>query len=303
MLGCILVSAGCSSLASRSAPAQFISTPPPGSPPASPSGIPFSAANPCQGAVAPATYEHVVWVVMENHSYSDVLGRAGSYLGQLAGQCGNATAFSAESHPSLPNYIAMTSGGTQQVADDAGPGAHRLTARSLFAQLGPDWRSLQESMPSNCARGDSGEYAVKHNPAVYYLDVAGLCAGQDVALGSVADVSARFTFITPNLCHDTHDCSVAAGDQWLSSVVPMMLNSPQYAAGGMAIVVTFDEDDGSGANRIPTVVIAPSVPTGTVVTTALDHYSLLRTTEEMLGLPAFLGAAAAAPSMRGPFHL
>jgi hypothetical protein len=68
------------------------------------------------------------------------------------------------------------------------------------------------------------------------------------------------------------------------------------------VFITWDESDGP-ANRIPTLVIAPSVKPGTVARGSFDHYSLLRTTEELLGLHRFLGAAAAAASMRGAFGI
>jgi hypothetical protein len=211
-----------------------------------------------------------------------------------------ATRFSAETHPSLPNYIAMTSGSTQGISDDADPSAHRLSGPSIFSQLGGDWRSLHESMPGNCASTASGHYAVKHNPAAYYTNIASACAAQDVPLMNPPDLSARFTFIKPNLCHDTHDCSVATGDAWMAGFLPKVLNSPQYRAGTTAVFITWDE--GNSANRIPTFVISPSTRRGTMSATPFNHYSLLRTTEEMLGLP-LLGKASKAPSMRPAFRL
>jgi hypothetical protein len=49
---------------------------------------------------------------------------------------------------------------------------------------------------------------------------------------------------------------------------------------------------------MPFLAVAPTVDRGAVVTVPVDHYALLRTTEELLGLPPRLGAAATAPSMR-----
>jgi len=117
------------------------------------------------------------------------------------------------------------------------------------------------------------------------------------------DLSARFTFITPNMCSSMHDCSVNEGDAWLSRWMPKFLDSPQYQAGNTAVFLTFDEDDHSANNHIATLVMAPSVPAGMRVSTAFDHYSMLRTTEELLGISTYLGRAATATSMRDPFHL
>ena len=273
-----------------------------------------TVAKPCGLAgAAPPIYRHVVWIVLENKSYAQVIGSGTApYLNRLASQCGLAESFYAEAHPSLPNYIAMTSGGTQGITDDAGPGSHPVDAENIFTQLGKDWRALQESMPANCSLSDSSFYAVRHNPAVYYPGVRSACATQDVPLANTPDLSARFTFITPNTCHDMHASScgedtsseVKQGDNWLKGFLPKVLASAQYRSGATAVFVTWDEDDASASNgqHIPTLVIAPTVPPGTAATARFDHYALLRTTEELLGLHSFVGAAAKAPSMRTAFH-
>ena len=244
---------------------------------------------------------------MENRDYSQIIGQpSASYENALAAQCGLATNYFAITHPSLPNYIALTSGDTQGIADDQGPGAHQLDVESIFSQLGTGgWRSLEESMPAthNCSLVNSGLYVVRHNPAAYYTNIRTDCGIYDVRLGSVPDISARFTFITPNKCNDTHDCPVATGDDWLKAFIPKLTSSPEYQAGSTAIFVTWDEDDsGDTGNQIPTFVIAPSTAPGTQGAPTFSHYALLHTTEEMLGLP-FIGGAGAAPSMRSDFNL
>jgi hypothetical protein len=254
------------------------------------------------------SYDHVVWIVMENHSFDQIIGSSDApYINQLAGQHGLAANFYAESHPSLPNYIAMTSGGSQGISDDNDPDAHPLDVPSLFSLLpGGASRSLEESMPSNCYRSDSGQYAVRHNPQAYYTNLGGDCAAYNVPLGDPPDLSARFTFVTPNLIHDMHDGTVADGDTWLSTFMPKVLSSPEYSAGRTAVFLTWDEDGsilGTGDNHIPTLVIAPSVAPGTRVTDRLDHYAMLRATQEMLGVTPLLGSAAGAADLRTPFNL
>jgi len=95
---------------------------------------------------------------MENHSYGQIVGSSDApYLNKLAGQAGLATSFYAEAHPSLPNYIAMTSGSTQGITDDNPPADHPLSVPSIFSLLpSGESRSLEESMPANCSRTDSG---------------------------------------------------------------------------------------------------------------------------------------------------
>ena len=262
-----------------------------------------SAARPCGIArKPPVVYRHVVWIVMENHSYPSVVGSPDApYLQSLASRCGVATNFSAETHPSLPNYVAMTSGSTQGVSDDDGPSSHPLAVPSIFSQLGSGWRVLADSMPENCATSDDGQYAVKHNPAAYYTNIRAACGRQDVPLGSVPDLTARFTFVVPNLCHDMHSCPTRDGDTWLAGFLPKVFNSRTYRAGATAVFITWDE--GEGDNHIATLVASPYTPRGLKVGTAFNHYSLLRTTEDLLGIRSHLGGAAGAPSMRRAFHL
>jgi len=259
----------------------------------------------------PVVYQHVIWIVMENKSYSQIIGSSDApYVNALARSCGLATNFSAESHPSLPNYIAMTSGSTQQITDDSDPSAHPLNVPSIFSQLGRGWRALAESMPSNCYLTDEGLYAVRHTPATYFTNIRGQCARQAVPLTPRPNLLARFTFITPNLCHDMHSCpstgddqgaQTRAGDAWLSRFVPKVLNGAAYRAGSTAVFITWDED--SPDNHIATLVLSPYTRAGTVSAKPFDHYSLLRTTEDLLGIRTHIGNAATAQSMRRPFHL
>jgi hypothetical protein len=278
---------------------------------------PVSAvSSPCGTASSPPAggWQHVVWIVFENKQYGDVIGSPNApYINSVADECGLATNFAAETHPSLPNYIAMTSGDTQGVTDDKGPSAHLLDAPSIFSQLGPTgWKSLEESMPANCALSDTGNYVARHNPAVYYANARGDCGTQDIPLGATPDLSARFTFVTPDICHDMHTspCAndtaseVAAGDAWLAQFLPKVFSSPEYQAGGTAVFITWDEDDDGGTTQhIPTIVASPSTPAGTTSSTAYDHYSLLRTTEELLGLGTLLGKSKTATSMGPAFNL
>jgi hypothetical protein len=245
-----------------------------------------------------------VWIIMENHGSAQTVGSsAAPYFNSLIDSCGLADNFFAITHPSLPNYLAMTSGSTQGVGDDKPPVDHQLAVPNIFAQLGPGrWRTLAESMPGNCAAGNAGDYVARHNPATYYSNVAAQCATQDLPLTGVPDISARFTLIVPNNKSNTHDTQVRYGDAWLAGFVPLVLDSPQYRAGRTVVFITYDEDSGAEDNHIPAVVMAPSVVPRTRDMTRYTLYSLLRTTEEILGVPA-LANAADAPSMRSAFHL
>ena len=253
---------------------------------------------------------------MENKNYGDIYGNSSApYETQIANQCGLATNYHAVGHPSLPNYIAITSGSTWGITDDSGPSSHPLDHPSIYGQAYPSAKAYDESMPSNCSLSDSGNYAVRHNPWTYYINgTAGQqrtqCQANDVPMGTYQSgtfhddvVNGRlpaFSFVTPNLCNDMHDCSVATGDTYLSTLVPFILNGPDYQAGHLAVVIVFDENGGASGNQVYCAVISPFTPPGTQSSVNFTHYSLLRTTEEILGYP-LLGSAQTAASMRAAF--
>jgi hypothetical protein len=157
-------------------------------------------------------------------------------------------------------------------------------------------------MPSACDHVTSGQYAARHNPAVYYTKSAASCQRNDVPLKLPMNLSTGFTMIVPDICDDMHSCPVANGDAWLRRFVPLILASTQYQSRSLVLFITFDENDSMASNQIPTLVIAPSTPRGERVAVHFTHYSLLRTTETLLHL-GLLGQARSAQSMIAPFHL
>ena len=256
---------------------------------------------------------------MENQPYDAVIGSPSApFENQLATACGLATNYHGVAHPSLPNYIAATSGSTQGITDDDPPSSHPLDVPSIYNQLkaaGKTWRDYEEGAPGNCPLGSSGGYAVKHDPAPYYTGIRNDCAAWDVPMGTVdagsflTDLTSgtlpAFSFVTPDLCNDTHDCPVATGDSWLQSWFAKILASPTYLAGKTVVFLVWDEDDGSSSNHIPMIAVNPSIPPGTQPGTYFDHYSLLKTTEQLLGITTFLGHAgdAGTAGMAPAFNL
>jgi hypothetical protein len=233
---------------------------------------------------------HVFLIVMENRSYGQVAGNG--YIASLAAQYGVATNYHGVSHPSLPNYLAMTSGSTWGVADD---GWHPLPAGGLGAQLsaaGIDWRAYMEGMTNGCFNSRY-PYALKHNPFAYY---GSACPSQVVPFSQFAtDMSGsvpRFVWITPDLCHDGHDCSNAVAEGWLSQTVPAILGTSAWQDNGL-LVITWDEGEDS-ANSVLTLVIHPD-PLNHQSSQPYDHYSLLATIEDRLGVPRLGMAAQASP--------
>jgi hypothetical protein len=284
---------------------------------------PAAAAGPCGTVSTAPAYTHVIWIWMENHSSSDIIGNTSQapFINTLAGECGLATNYDNLSHPSLPNYVGATSGlavsSLTPFDPDCNPtGSCLSSAPSVFGQ-GESWKAYEESMPSNCAGSNSGEYAVRHNPPPYFTSLSG-CGTFDVPYTQLATDLANnalpaFSFVTPNLIDDMHDGTINQGDTWLSSNLPTILSSSAYTSGSTAVFVTWDEGSGgsTGENcvgntdnscHVATIVISPSTPSGVQSATAFSHYSLLATTEQLLGLP-FLGQAASATTMTSAFNL
>jgi phosphatidylinositol-3-phosphatase len=303
----------------------------PQSPSASASPAPASrsaAGSPCgQGIAAPARYDHIYLIVFENLSYASYLSDNLPYIHSVAAKCGLATNYSAIAHPSLPNYLAMTSGGTQGfVGKDSSPGnPGSLAAGNIFNEVklsGRQWRSYSESMPSNCYHADdppapNAYYTVHHEPAVYYADIAADCNNWDVPQGTtisgamISDINSgnlpAFAFVGPN---DDGGCSTCGGhvdpqklDGYLHEWLPHIFATRSYRAGKTAIFITWDESDSTSNNHVAMIAVAPSIPAGTRSSVAFNHYSMLRSIEEMLGISNLLGSATTAPSMRSTFSM
>jgi hypothetical protein len=250
-----------------------------------------------------AAIQHVVWIWMENNDYSNIFGPQ-PYETQLANTYGLAEDYYGVGHYSADNYIAATSGipWNSCLGGDGSASSCPQSQDNIFHQLGA----------GNAVNYvESGNTDSNHNPSEYYTDLSGGNYEQSLpsAPFSSSAFNPKFVFISPNRTDDDHDTSASAGDSWLSSEVPAIMATPQYQSGTMAIFVTFDEsnvNDTVGAttppnNHLYTAVISPYTH-GVKSSTPYTHWSLLRTTEELLGLP-LLGNAATANSMVANFGL
>jgi hypothetical protein len=237
--------------------------------------------------------DHVVVVVMENHSYGEIIGSSATpYINSLATAGAMFTASTAITHPSEPNYLALFSGSTHGLTNDSCP--HTYTGANLGSELFArqlTFKGYSESMPSNGYAGcKNGRYARKHNPWVNFPSVP---AASNLTFSSFpTDYTTLPTvsFVVPNLKNDMHDGSVAMGDAWLQQ------HLDGYAKWAKThhslLVVTWDEDDHSANNHIPTIFIGGPVKTGSY-SEAINHYDVLRTIEDAYGLP-YAGVSATA---------
>jgi phosphatidylinositol-3-phosphatase len=249
---------------------------------------------------------HVLVVMMENEEDTSVVGSPEApYANALIRRYGLATQSFGMAHPSLPNYLALTSGSTQGIGSDCTECS--VQAPNIVDQLEAahiSWKAYMEDMPTPCFKGASaGGYAKKHNPFIYYDDVAGSpsrCA-RIVGFGQLASDLRHgrlptYAWISPNLCDDGHDCGVAGGDRFLARTVPALVHG--LGPHGY-LVLTWDEGSSNaeccgGAARgghIATVLVGPEVRRGARDARPVDHYGVLATIEESLGLPLLAGAA------------
>jgi hypothetical protein len=233
-------------------------------------------------------------IVMENKSPQQAL--QGTFTASLAARYRVAGNYTAIAHPSLPNYLALSSGQTWGVQDD---NYHVLPRGGIGDQLTAahvSWRAYMEGMTAGQCLNSRYPYYVRHNPFAFY---GGRCPDNVVPLTSWdADMNGGhaplFSWISPDGCHDQHDCSVSPGDDWLRQMVGIITLTKAWSDNGV-LFITWDEDDGSADNKVLTLVISPHQG-HKVSNQPYTHYSLLATIEDVLGVGR-LGSAAGAKAM------
>ncbi|MGA8796796.1 MAG: alkaline phosphatase family protein [Candidatus Cybelea sp.] len=267
-----------------------------------------SAAAPTQPMVpnarsaAAITTKYVQLVIFENESYDDVIGSPQApYITGLSKTWANMTQSFAITHPSEPNYLALFSGSTQGVSSDQCPvsfSVQSLGSELLKAKI--SFTGYAESMPYDGFTGcmavpdtlPSGWlYMRKHVPWPDFTKIPGSVS--IVYPGPLKKPPSLFTWITPNMCNDMHDCAISTGDKWAKKNLPKLIAWDQANNG--VLILTFDENDGSPGNQIPTILIG-NVNPGQYSQT-INHYSVLRTIEDIFGLKHLGESGSATPIM------
>jgi hypothetical protein len=248
----------------------------------------------CAGSGAPKPApRHVFMIVMENKSPDEAL--SGPFTASLAASYGEASNYRAVTHPSVPNYLALTSGSTWGISDDSYHVLPRQDIGDQLTQAGVSWRAYMEGLGSGGCLDSPVPYDPGHNPFAYY---GGGCPANVVPLTLLAaDLGGNtplFSWITPDMCHDEHSCDVSVGDSWLRQTVGMITRSKAWTSNGVLFIV-WDEDDGSAENRVLSLVVAPH-QSHHASSQPYTHYSLLATIEDLLGVGR-LGQAAGAKAM------
>jgi PKD repeat protein len=239
--------------------------------------------------------DHIVVVVEENHSGTQIIGNpAAPYITSLAANNANFTSSFALTHPSQPNYIGLFSGSTQGVTDNACP--YSFAAPSLGDRLiagGHTFVGYSESQPSAGYTGceSAALYARKHNPWVNFPAIPAASNQPFTAFPSDFTTLPDVSFVVPNLQNDMHDGTIAQGDAWLQNNLSGYINWAKTH--NSLLIFTFDEDDNSAGNRIATIFAGERVVPGSYAET-INHYNVLRTIEDAFGITP-LGASATSP--------
>ena len=228
---------------------------------------------------------HVVFVIEENHSYSQIIGSGQApYINSLATQGALFSNSFAVIHPSEPNYLALFSGSTQGIFDDSCP--NTFTADSLESILiatGKSFTGYSEDLPAPGSQVcSSGKYARKHAPWTNFS--SGLANNNQPFTSFPTDFSKLPTvaWVIPNLDNDMHDGSIQQGDQWLQANLMSYVTWAQNH--NSLLIVQFDEDDDLGTNQIATIFVGPMVKPG-IYSETITHLNVLRTVEDMYQLP------------------
>ena len=258
---------------------------------------------------------HIFLIVEENRTYSSVIGNSQApYINSLAKKYSLATNYSGVTHPSLPNYLALTSGSTDGTTTDCNPPSAGciVNVKNIadeIASSGRTWKQYAEGMPSACyAYNDlqsQYQFATKHVPFLYYSDIINnsqLCKSHVVPYSQLAidlksiATTPNYAFITPNLCNDGHNCPTSTMDTWLASNVPTILNSKAFITQPSLLVITFDEGNLSD-NHIATIFAGSAAKSNYQSSLAFNHYALLHTIESLWGLKPLTSNDANAPLM------
>jgi acid phosphatase len=251
------------------------------------------------GAVsAVPAFDHIYVIVMENKEYGTIVGNSRApYINSLIRHNGLAANYTAVTHPSQPNYLALWGGSTFGIHDNA---IHNLTGRNLSDQLaahGRTWHVYAQNLPRVCSTvatayggvdlvGGAGWYARKHEPAISFTNISryrSRCS-RITRLSTFSPTAANFELIVPNMTNDMHDGSIARGDAFLKAFVPRITGDPAF--GNSLLVITWDEGTSriGGGGHVATLLISPRTPAGRRSAVAHNHYSLLRTIENAWGL-------------------
>ena len=248
-------------------------------------------------AAAIPRFDHVVITLFENKNYTSIKGSSSApYFNQLASQGALFTNAFGITHPSQPNYIGLFSGSQQGVSNDDCP--KNFSGNNLGKQLidaGLTFKAYSEDLPSAGYTGcSSADYRRKHAPWADFPTVSD--SAHHVAFSQFPTDFTKLptvSFVVPDMCNDMHDCSIGTGDTWLKNHLD---SYAQWAkTHNSLLITTFDEDNFTSVNQIYTSFVGAGVKAGFQSSNQINHYTVLRTIEDMYGLPALGNASSKQP--------
>ncbi|MEQ1722685.1 MAG: alkaline phosphatase family protein [Pseudobdellovibrio sp.] len=230
-------------------------------------------------------FDRAITVIFENENYTAAIKQP--FFNQLARRGANFTNFSAITHPSQPNYIALTSGSLNNVTNDKLVDINSKNIVDLLEAKKLTWKAYIEDYPGNCFTGNlSGKYVRKHNPFISYLNIqnnASRCANivnasnfeQDAANGTLPN----YVFYVPNNRNNGHDTNVTFADKWYSQKFTKYVNDTNFMQNTI-LISTFDEgQQNAKLNQIYTSIVGATVKSGDV-SAQVNLYSLLNLLED-----------------------
>jgi hypothetical protein len=260
------------------------------------------------------TFSHVFLVVEENHSFSEVVGNSSMpYFNSLVSKYGLAKQYFANAHPSLPNYLMLTTGQIETFDDNfSGTIKDDNVVRELI-NAGKSWKAYEESIPSaGYLGGDAPPYVRRHNPFILLSDVQGnpaqaanIVPFSQFATDLVNNSLPQYSFIAPNVDNDAHNGTLEAADSWLKKKIDPLITSSTFQNGGL-LIITFDEAENTdvdhGGGQVPTLIISSNSKPNFQSQTLYQHQSTLRLILEALGVGKFPGQSGDAPEMTEFFN-
>lgn len=260
------------------------------------------------------TFNHVYIVMEENTNYASVVGNSAMpYLNSLINKYGLATQYYANTHPSIGNYFMLTTG---QIITNNDGYTGTVTADNVVRHLltaGKTWKAYEESLPyTGYIKPDTGNYVRRHCPLSFLSDVVNsstqkmnLVPFTQFPKDMANNALPAYSFITPNICNDAHNCSLGTADAWLKKNIDPLVQNAAFKNGDL-LIIAFDEsanDNTHGGGRVVWVAISPKYSkAGYKSTTLYQHQSTLRLMMQGLGLASYPGKAGSAPNMSEFFH-
>ncbi len=245
----------------------------------------FSASASFAAPVTGRYFDRVMIVIFENTNYQDAIRQP--FFKQLADQGVHFNNFSAETHPSQGNYVALTSGSLNGVTGDGRYNLDVNHVADLLDARGVSWKVYAEDYPGGCFLGTSKSgYARKHNPFISYVNIqnnpkrcANIASADEFDKDTAAGTLPQYIFFVPNQNNDGHDTGVQFADKWYRQRFSGLFANQNFMQNTL-VISTFDESAGARGNPIYTSFIGPMVRTNSVVSDSLNHYSLLRLIED-----------------------